>query len=125
MTSMFRRKAFLSGTLAAVLFAPLSSVACGPEFGKEVPDALAVKYVGLVRDQKGQPVGNTTVIVSVGQELTADAKGAFLANLGRDEDSPDIHFVCRKSGYQTMMAIKTPSRTDKLRVFVTCSMHPT
>lgn len=115
---------FRSALVASALI-PMSSQACGPDFGKEVPDALAVKYVGLVRDQDGRPVGNTTVIVSVGEELVTDAKGAFLTSLGRDEDSPDIHFVCRKSGYQTVMATKTPSRTDKLRVFVTCSMRPT
>jgi hypothetical protein len=118
------RRAILKGALVALIFVPLSSQACGPEFGKQVPDAQAVKYVGFARDQSGQGVGNTTVIISVvGEELTTDAKGGFLTNLGRDEDSPDIHFICRKAGYQTVMATKAPSRTDKLRVFVTCSMR--
>lgn len=120
----FKRPLLRSVCAAAVLM-PLASQACGPEFGKEVPDAEAVKYVGLVRDLDGKPVGTTTVIISVGEQLTTDAKGAFLTNLGRDEDSPDIHFICRKAGYKTVMGTKTPSRTDKLRVFVTCSMAPT
>jgi len=115
-------KALAKSTLVALAIIPFASKACGPEFGKEVPDALAVKYLGMVRDQDGNAVANTTIIISVGEELVTDAKGGFLANLGRDEDSPDIHFVCRKEGYQTVMGKKTPSRTDKLRVLVTCSM---
>ncbi len=115
-------KALARSALVALALTPLGSKACGPEFGKEVPDALAVKYLGIVRDQDGNAVGNTTIIVSVGEELVTDAKGGFLTNLGRDEDSPDIHFVCRKEGYQTVMGKKTPSRADKLRVLVTCSM---
>jgi len=123
MNTKFRAHAVLRSALAALVLMPAASKACGPEFGKEVPDAEAVKYVGLVRDEGGQPLGSTTIIVSVdGHEFLTDAKGGFLTNLGRDEDSPDIHFVCRKAGYKTVIGTKTPSRTDKLRVFVTCLM---
>ncbi len=112
---------FMMAALAAI---PMVSYACGLEYGSEVPEANAIHYMGFVKDEKGKPVADAMILVTVGKEFVSDKRGKFTGTLGFDSDNGGIVFVCKRSGFRNALAVKRPSTANAMAIFVICTMKP-